>query len=90
MTTCPTMGAFVRGRLALAGFTSDTDLGTACDVVTAVAMDAPMAALSAWKRQLDHLVLREQVASGAGPDRDTWGLLPEHRAATAPLIGGGR
>lgn len=63
----------MRGKLALAGI--DLRVSAACwfDAAYAIIIEAPHDVLN---KMFDHLV-RSQAR--AEPDRETWGLLPEHQ-----------
>lgn len=63
----------MRGKLALAGI--DLRVSAACwfDAVYAIIMEAPHDAL---EKMFDHLV---KATARADPDRETWGMLPEHQ-----------
>lgn len=65
----------MRGKLALAGFNdSRADAGSWLDAVYAIVADAPHEVIKEMYKQI--------TLAGAriAPDRDTWGLLPEHQA----------
>lgn len=70
------LGAYVRGRLFMAGVTDATDLGDALDVLTVVLMDTPGEALGVWRRRMDLVTAQAQARSGR-VDRASWGLRPE-------------
>jgi hypothetical protein len=74
-------GAFVRGKLFMAGIDDRIPIATALDVLQVVIMEVPTDDLRKWRRELDRALWRVRP-----PDRDTWGLLPEHVAAQERLI----
>jgi hypothetical protein len=74
-------GAFVRGKLFIAGVDGNTAIATTLDVLQVVVMEVPTDDLRKWRRELDRALWRVRP-----PDRDTWGLLPEHVAAQERLI----
>jgi hypothetical protein len=78
MTSDPVIGAFVRGRMHMAGIRHDTDARVALDVLTVIALEVPRQALQQLRTNVER-------ASWdiAEPDRETWGLLPQHQAAMA-------
>lgn len=63
----------MRGKLALAGI--DLRASAACwfDAMYAIIMEAPHEALN---KMFDTLVIAQARAE---PDRETWGMLPEHQ-----------
>lgn len=73
-------GPYVRGRLALAGLDdSRVHASTYCDAIYAIVADAPHDVLDELLKQLT------VSGAAAAPDRDTWGLLPEHQAIAGAL-----
>lgn len=76
------VGPYLRGRLVLAGVGLQTPLPDWLDAVYAAYLDAP-----------EHTVLKDahrQTVVGAArirPDRDTWGLDPDHIVLSAGLAG---
>ena len=74
-------GAYVRGKLFMAGVDVQTPVTTALDVLTVVLMEVPVDDLRKWRQELDRALWRVRP-----PDRGTWGLLPEHVAAQERLI----
>lgn len=67
-------GPYVRGRLALAGLDdSRVPAATYCDAIYAIVADAPHDTLKDLFKQL------AIQGAAAAPDRESWGLLPEHQ-----------
>lgn len=76
------VGPYLRGRLALAGIGLHTPLQDWLDAVYAAYLDGPGEELLRKAHQ--------QAVIGAArlrPDRDTWGLEPDHRALGQGLVG---
>lgn len=79
----PELRYYVHGKLALAGMDLRTPLTTWLDSVYAIVADAPHEFLEKlWPKIA-------QLAARVKPDRETWGVLPEHQALTAKLTQGG-
>ena len=76
MTRSSLYGAYVRGRLALAGLDSRTAVSVWCDAVYATLAEAPHEVL---ERLRDRMVVAEATADPVRA-RETWGLLPDHVA----------
>lgn len=77
----PAYAAYVRGKLAMAGIDLDAPLATYLDAAYAAVCDAP-------HDLLDKLQVSITLQSARmRPDRDTWGLLPEHVALTQKITG---
>lgn len=73
-------GPYVRGRLALAGLDdSRVPASRYCDAIYAIVADAPHDVLKDLFKQLTI------QGAAAAPDRDTWGLLPEHQMLAGGL-----
>lgn len=70
-------GAYVRGKLALAGVDeSRTPLATWLDMVFAIVAEMS----ESPGRMIEHLDKKIVIETArAEPDRETWGLLPEHQ-----------
>lgn len=78
----PHLRWYVDGKLALAGVDpSRVPLATYLDVLYAIVMEAPHTAL---EKTYDQIVIQ---AARMNPDRETWGLLPEHQALTQKTLG---
>lgn len=60
--------------MALAGIDLRVSAACWCDAVWAIIVDAPHKALESAEQQMTI------AAARAKPDRDTWGVLPEHQA----------
>lgn len=73
--------AYMRGKLFMAGVDDRTPISAALDVVQVIVMEIPGDELKKWRRELDRALWRVRP-----PDRETWGLLPEHVAAQERLI----
>lgn len=71
----------MRGRLALAGMTEDSRVPVSryLDALYAIVADAPHDVLKELAKNLT--IAGARIA----PDRDTWGLLPEHQALQGAL-----
>lgn len=80
-TTSPISGAYVRGKLALAGVELSAPLSTWLDAVYAAYVDAPHEALGKFVREM----VKEQAKLRPKEARETWGLLPEHQALSGRL-----
>jgi len=76
------VGPYVRGKLALAGIGLRTPLADWLDAVYAAYLDSP--GDEVLKKAHQQTVLN---AARLRPDRDTWGLDPEHRALGQGLLG---
>jgi hypothetical protein len=92
LTTAKTdVASFVRGKLFIAGVDADTPLGVALDALLVAVMDVPVEQLKTWRHELDTAlrVVRpaEQAPQPQYPDRETWGLLPEHIAEMQWMLG---
>lgn len=70
----------MRGQLALHGIDTRVACSTWLDAVYAIVATAPMEVLKALDQQL--LIASARIA----PDRETWGLLPEHQRAMRGLV----
>lgn len=64
------------------GITNKTPLATWLDVAYATFIDAPHEILG---KMHDHMVL---TAARNNPDRETWGLLPEHQEMMRRALNG--
>lgn len=84
-TEHPISAPYVRGKLALAGIDLSVDLGTWLDAVYAVWIDAPHELLEKASAQM----VRTQARIRPEDARETWGVLPEHKAH-AGRLGQGR
>lgn len=78
-TTDPAVGPYVRGRLALAGLDLSVDAGTYLDAIHAIAAEVPVETL---EKMMSEIVKHN---ARVAPDRETWGLLPEHQRMSAGL-----
>lgn len=76
------MAYYVRGKLAIAGLDLRTPLATWLDAVYAIVADAPHEVLEKLWPKLT------SAAARVKPDRETWGVLPEHQQLMQPLIQG--
>jgi hypothetical protein len=81
----PSAGAYVRGKLALAGVDLSTDLGIWLDAVYAVWIDAPHELLEKAQATMVRQIARLRPEEA----RETWGLRPEHQAMAGKLGKGG-
>ena len=79
MTESPIYGPYIRGQLALAHVTLRTPLADWLDAVYAAWVAAPHEALQAAAKTM--VVQSARLR----PDRETWGMLPEHRALAGKL-----
>lgn len=79
-TTDPVVGPYVRGKLTLAGLDTRVDADSYLDAVYATVAEAPGEVLDKMMRKI--VEVRARVA----PNRDTWGLEPEHRAMSSGLM----
>jgi hypothetical protein len=75
-------GAYVRGKLFMAGVDDRTPIARSLDVLTVIVMEVPVEDLRKWRRELDAALWRVRP-----PDRETWGALPEHQERMARLTG---
>jgi hypothetical protein len=75
--------AYIRGKLFMAGVDARTPLCIVLDVLTVLSLETPVDELRKWRKELDAALWRAQP-----PDRDTWGLRPEHQAQTERLMRG--
>lgn len=93
MTSDRVLGAYIRGRLFIAGVDARTPASDALDVLTVVVMDTPGEALGKWRTGIDRAAFAAKAAAARartpvgtpGParyDRSTWGLAPEQVEAT--------
>lgn len=85
--------SYLRGKAWIAGLRDHTPLATACDVILALECDgAPTDQIKKWRQNLDRqlMVQPTKPASSRGPDRATWGLLPEQIRATSKLTAGAK
>jgi hypothetical protein len=73
----------VNGKLALAGVDLRTSFDVWLDAVYAVLMEAPHEALAKMR---DQIVIQ---SARLRPDRETWGLLPEHQEQMRRVVGSG-
>ena len=81
-TRDPVVGPYLRGRLALAGIGLHTPLSDWLDAVYAAYLDGPPE--ETLKKAHQQTVIG---AAKLRPDRDTWGLEPDHRALGQGLMG---
>jgi hypothetical protein len=77
----PSYRSYIRGKLALAGVDLNAPLPVWLDASWAAYLDAPHALIEDAAREL---VLG---AARLRPDRETWGLRPEHRALAGGFAG---
>lgn len=73
----------MNGKLALAGVDLRTPFDVWLDAVYAVLMEAPHEALAKMR---DQVVIQ---SARLRPDRETWGLLPEHQERMRRVVGSG-
>lgn len=81
MTQDPISGPYVRGQLELAHVGLNTPLDRWLDAVYAAWLNAPHDRLEAAHKQVT------LAAARLRPDRETWGLLPDHQALSRGLTG---
>ncbi|MDF2822809.1 MAG: hypothetical protein K0R68_217 [Mycobacterium sp.] len=81
VTESPSAGAYVRGKLALAGLDLSADLGVWLDAVYAVWIDAPHEMLEKAQATMVRQIARLRPEEA----RETWGLRPEHQAMAGKL-----
>lgn len=74
-------GAYIRGKLALAGVDLSVDCKTWLDAAYAVWIDAPYEALEKANVEMVKAMARLRPEAA----RETWGLLPQHQAMTGKL-----
>ena len=75
------VGPYIRGKLRLAGVDLRTPLGDWLDAVYAAYLDAPHEFLADAHRQTVIAAARRR------PDRETWGIEPDHIALGKGLTG---
>lgn len=80
------LGAYIRGRLLIAGVTGNTPVCDALDVVTVIVMDCPGEELRKWRTGMDRAILTAQTKAGRVPDRATWGLAPDQIEQTRAVL----
>lgn len=84
VTASTDTAAYLRGKLRLSGVGPDTPLGELCDVLTVLMVDGvPGDQLRKWRGHVDRAAWALRP-----PDRETWGLTPEHQAQMARLTQG--
>jgi len=79
-TSDKALGPYLRGQLRLHQVDLNTPLRQWLDVVYALWCDAPHEVLGKARQVID------KHAVTIAPDRDTWGLLPEHIAQMGDLV----
>jgi hypothetical protein len=82
MVKDPKIGPYIRGSLTLAGVGLRMPASEWLDAVYAVYLNAPHELLEKAHKQM---VIG---AARLRPDRETWGLLPEHQALGRGLVKG--
>jgi hypothetical protein len=74
----------VRGKLTLAGLDPRDPAGSVLDAIYAIVADAPHDMIEKWDKKLI------MEGAKAWPERDTWGVLPEHRRLSGGLMSNSR
>lgn len=74
------LSPYIRGKLTLAGIDPRDPVGSVADCVYAIVADAPHDVLQQWDKKLI------MEGAKAWPERDTWGVLPEHRRLSGGLM----
>lgn len=85
--------SYLRGKAHMAGLREDTPLAHACDILLALEVDGiPGDQLKQWRQAMDRQLMTAAAKSPAakGPDRATWGLLPDQMAAMSKLTAGAK
>jgi hypothetical protein len=96
LTADRVLGAYIRGRLVIAGITARTAITDVLDVITVIAMDCPGDALQKWRTGMDRALATRALrnpdpVAAKKADRASWGLAPgqvESQRAFIAQMGG--
>ena len=79
ITEEPQLKPYVAGKLSLAGIDSRAPVSTYLSAVYAIVAEAPHEVL---ERLMGYMVTQSAIIA---PDRENWGVLPEHQAMSRGL-----